>query len=157
MAVCLRACEYLHMAIVRERKRKPAARPGAEVVEIRDLAVLRGDRSILHGVDWTIRRGEHWAVVGPNGCGKTSLLKALTGYLTPSAGSIRLLSRRFGETDWRELRKRTGLVSQGISRMISPADTALEIVCGGADSMIGCWGRIPAGRRATRSTRALAG
>lgn len=114
------------------------------IVKIGGLEIHRGDKKILRGVDWTIRKGEHWVVLGPNGCGKTSLLKALTGYLTPTLGEIQLLGEKFGETDWRELRKRTGLVSSSIAQMVSPEDSALEIVIGGAFSMIGSWGRIPA-------------
>lgn len=114
------------------------------LVQIRDLEVHRGNRKILRGVDWTIRPGEHWVVLGPNGCGKTSLLKALTGYFTPTSGEIHLLDGTFGETDWRELRKKTGLVSASIAQMMAPEDTTEDIVTGGAFSMIGCWGRIPA-------------
>ena len=121
------------------------------LVCIEGLGVHRGDKQILRGVDWTIREGEHWVVLGANGCGKTSLLKALTGYLTPTRGTIQLLGEQYGETDWRELRKRTGLVSSSIAQMIAPEDTALEIVTGGAFSMIGSWGRIPAKVRASAS------
>jgi iron complex transport system ATP-binding protein len=41
------------------------------------------------------RRGQHWIILGPNGCGKTSLLKALTAYMTPTRGTIDLLGRRW--------------------------------------------------------------
>ena len=74
------------------------------LVCIEGLGVHRGDKQILRGVDWTIREGEHWVVLGANGCGKTSLLKALTGYLTPTRGTIQLLGEQYGETDWREIR-----------------------------------------------------
>ena len=126
-----------------------AASKSRPLVQIGKLGIHRGDKKILRGVDWTIREGEHWVVLGPNGCGKTSLLKALTGYLTPTRGTIQLLGEQYGETDWRELRKRTGLVSSSIAQMIAPEDTALEIVTGGAFSMIGCWGRVPASVRAS--------
>ena len=42
-------------------------------------------------MDWRIRRGQHWVILGANGSGKTSLLSALTGYLTPSAGRVEVL------------------------------------------------------------------
>lgn len=135
--------------------KNPVSRPlsldpdSSTIVKIGGLEIHRGDKKILRGVDWTICKGEHWVVLGPNGCGKTSLLKALTGYLTPTLGEIQLLGEKFGETDWRELRKRTGLVSSSIAQMVSPEDTALEIVIGGAFSMIGSWGRIPAKVRAS--------
>ncbi|MEO6752456.1 MAG: ATP-binding cassette domain-containing protein [Chthoniobacteraceae bacterium] len=44
-----------------------------------------------------------WVILGANGSGKTSLLSALTGYLTPSAGEIELLGETYGNSDWREL------------------------------------------------------
>jgi len=125
------------------------AAPTRPLVQIEKLEIHRGDKKILRGVGWTIREGEHWVILGPNGCGKTSLLKALTGYLTPTRGEIQLLGEKYGETDWRELRKRTGLVSSSIAQMIAPEDTASEIVTGGAFSMIGSWGRIPAKVRAS--------
>lgn len=127
----------------------PPVSKAGPLVQIKGLEIHRGNRKILRGVDWSIQKGEHWVVLGPNGCGKTSLLKALTGYFTPTCGEIHLLGEQFGESDWRELRKKTGLVSSSLSQMMAPEDTALEIVTGGAFSMIGCWGRIPAKVRAS--------
>jgi iron complex transport system ATP-binding protein len=87
--------------------------------------------------------GEHWVILGANGSGKTSLLSALTGYVTPSAGEIELLGESYGQSDWRELRNKIGIVSASISHLMHDEDTALEIVAGGIFSMIGVWGRIP--------------
>jgi len=58
-------------------------------VEARGLAVGRGERRILEGIDLTIAAGEHVALVGPNGAGKTTLLRALAGLDRPMAGEIR--------------------------------------------------------------------
>ena len=54
------------------------------VLEVRDLQVRRGKTMILNRVSWRVERGQHWVILGANGSGKTSLLSALTGYLTPS-------------------------------------------------------------------------
>ena len=51
-----------------------------------------------------MERGEHWVILGANGSGKTSLLSSLTGYLSPTGGSISVLGQTFGESDWRDLR-----------------------------------------------------
>ena len=56
------------------------------VLDIRGLVVHRDGTLILDRLDWRVERGEHWVILGANGSGKTSLLSALTGYLTPSAG-----------------------------------------------------------------------
>ena len=60
-----------------------------------------------------------------NGSGKTSLLSALTGYLTPSAGCVEVLCEVYGRTDWRELRRRIGMVSSSIRQLIPEDDTTL--------------------------------
>ena len=54
---------------------------------------------------------------GDNASGKTSLLSALTAYLSPTSGTIEVLGERYGESDWRELRKHVGLVSSSIRQM----------------------------------------
>src|SRR5439155_456836 len=95
-------------------------------------------------------RGQHWAILGANGSGKTSLLSALAGYLTPTTGDILVLGRRYGQSDWRELRKQIGLVSSSIRQMMAESEPALETVASGRQAMIDLWGRV------TRADRARA-
>jgi len=113
------------------------------ILEVRNLTIWRGDTTILDGLNWMVRSGEHWVILGANGSGKTSLLSALTGYLTPSDGSIHVLGQEFGESDWRELRQRIGIVSSSVRQLMHDEDAALEIVAGGAKAEIGFWGDIP--------------
>src|SRR5262245_38196153 len=80
------------------RRRMPRRPP--DVLRVQGLSVRRGRTLILSKVEWRVRRGEHWVVLGANGSGKTSLLSVLTGYLTPTEGEIQLLGRVFGESDW---------------------------------------------------------
>ena len=63
---------------------------GEQVLEVRNLAKGFGTRTLFDGLDFTVRRGEKTAVIGDNGTGKTSLLKIVTGALTPDRGSVRL-------------------------------------------------------------------
>jgi iron complex transport system ATP-binding protein len=121
------------------------------VLEVRKLHVRRGQTTILGSVSWRVERGHHWAILGANGSGKTSLLGAVTGYLTPSGGDIAVLGRRYGATDWRELRKHIGLVSSSIRQMLPESEPALDTIVSGKYAMIDFWGR------ATRSDRARAG
>jgi iron complex transport system ATP-binding protein len=116
------------------------------VIEICDLTVERG-ATILRSVNWRVAAGENWAILGANGSGKTSLLSVLTGYLSPTTGEIRVLGETFGRFDWRELRKRVGLVSSSIRQMMPGYDTALQTVVSGASAMIGFWGETQAGER----------
>jgi iron complex transport system ATP-binding protein len=80
--------------------------------ELRDVHVARGEAVVLHGIDLTLRRGEHAAILGPNGCGKSSLIKVLTCECYPLARTGSAV-RIFGRERWavEELRKRLGVVS----------------------------------------------
>lgn len=117
------------------------------ILHVSGLSVRRGRTIILDDIHWTVEPRQHWVVLGANGSGKTSLLSSLTGYLTPSSGSIQLFDETFGHTDWRELRKRVGMVSSSIRQLIHEDDTALEVVASGKDATIGSWHRVSAADR----------
>jgi iron complex transport system ATP-binding protein len=66
---------------------------------------------ILDDIDWTVRSGEHWALLGANGAGKTTLLKLIGALMHPTTGTVEVLGHRLGRVDMRELRAHIGLVS----------------------------------------------
>jgi iron complex transport system ATP-binding protein len=112
------------------------------VLEVKSLGIRRGDTQILDSLDWQVAKGEHWVILGSNGSGKTSLLSALTGYLTPTSGAITVLDQTFGESDWRELRTRVGIVSSSIRQSMSDAEPALRTVISGKTASIDLWGDV---------------
>lgn len=97
---------------------------------------------ILDGINWRVGRGEHWVILGANGSGKTSLLSALTGYLMPTSGTVSVLGETYGHSDWREFRKKIGIVSSSVRQMMSDDEAALETVASGKYAMIDFWGRL---------------
>jgi iron complex transport system ATP-binding protein len=99
------------------------------LVHTSGVRVTRSGRDLLHGVDLTVRRGEHWALLGPNGAGKSTLLAVLGATAHPTAGTVDLLGRRLGRVDVRELREHIGHVDPR-HRMLSPL-TVLETVLTG--------------------------
>lgn len=113
----------------------------AEILSVRQLRIVRGHTEILAGVDWRVSRGEHWVILGANGCGKTSLLKSITGYLSPTSGDVSLLGKTYGEADWRELRLKVGLVTSALQASIPPAETALDTVLSGRYAQLDLWAR----------------
>jgi iron complex transport system ATP-binding protein len=112
------------------------------------LRIERDGTVILRDVSWRVKPGQHWAILGANGSGKTSLLSALTGYLMPTAGEISLLGQTYGRSDWRELRKKIGLVSSAIRQLMADDEPALATVASGKYAMIDFWGRITPAERA---------
>jgi iron complex transport system ATP-binding protein len=118
------------------------------IIDLEGLVIER-DAMILRGINWRVERGQNWAIVGANGSGKTSMLRALTGYLPPTRGSIRVLGQTFGRADWRQLRTRIGMVSSSIQQLMPEGETALSAVLSGKFAMIGYWGEVaPRDRRA---------
>ena len=118
------------------------------VVELEDICFCRKERTILSDVSWTIEPGQHWALLGANGSGKTSLLKILTGYEWPTFGTVRVLGERFGACDVPRLRKLIGWVSSAMTQRLPVQDEALEVVASGLDASIGLYRRISEQERA---------
>jgi iron complex transport system ATP-binding protein len=92
---------------------------------------------ILHGIEWTIEAGQHWAVLGPNGSGQTSLSRILGAYEWPTEGSVEVLGDKFGRTDLRELRKKIGMVSSALEPRFPHGEDARSIVLSGLEASIG--------------------
>ncbi|MGB4235769.1 MAG: ABC transporter ATP-binding protein [Methanoregulaceae archaeon] len=78
-----------------------------EVIVAEDVWYSRNDQYILEGVNLTIRSGDFYAIIGPNGGGKTTLLKIFLGLLSPDRGTVRI----FGGTPEKN-RSRLGYVPQ---------------------------------------------
>ena len=58
------------------------------VLSMTDATLRRRDRFVLADTNWTIHRGEQWAVIGPNGSGKSSLVGALAGRVPVVKGAL---------------------------------------------------------------------
>jgi iron complex transport system ATP-binding protein len=67
---------------------------------------------------------------------------ALTGYLMPTAGNLSVLGRKFGETDWRDLRRDIGIVSSNLRQRIEENESAREVVASGRYAMLNFWGTL---------------
>ena len=93
-------------------------------------------RAIVDCVDWSVRPGEHWAIVGPNGAGKTTLLRIAAAILRPSAGTVSVLGGRFGEVQLPELRRRIGMVEPGLGRRFYPEQRVIDVVLTGVAGTI---------------------
>ena len=98
-----------------DRVTDPPTAPPTAVLRLTDVGIRREGRWILDGVDWTIETGQRWAIVGPNGSGKTTVLRVAATYLWPSRGTVEVLGARIGAVDARDLRLRIGFVSAALA------------------------------------------
>ncbi|HEV2388933.1 MAG TPA: ABC transporter ATP-binding protein [Candidatus Acidoferrales bacterium] len=86
------------------------------VISLRELRVNYGEREVLHGISFDVRRSETMVILGGSGSGKSTLLRALVGLETPRAGRILIKGRNFTElssAERDEIRKRIGMSFQG--------------------------------------------
>ncbi len=68
--------------------------PRQAILRLEGVGLMRGRRSILRDVNLTVRRGDFIAVTGPNGGGKTTLMRIILGLLKPTSGSVERLQKR---------------------------------------------------------------
>lgn len=82
------------------------------MIQLEKIGVRYGDRQILDGIAADIAPGCITAVMGPNGCGKTTLLRCIGGLLRPTAGSVAIDGRQVQDYSARELAQRVAFVRQ---------------------------------------------
>ena len=111
----------------------------ADIVTLVGVRLIRHGKTILDGLDWRVRPGERWVMLGPNGSGKTSLCQIVSFYLHPSAGSVSVLGGELGHVDVRALRLRIGLTSAALAAMMQPRLTAEQIVVAGKHAALAHW------------------
>ncbi|WP_031514253.1 ABC transporter ATP-binding protein [Streptomyces sp. NRRL F-5123] len=88
--------------------------PAPDAVAVLDAVSVRRyttGQVILDDINWTVCAGQHWALLGANGAGKTTILRLIGALMHPTTGTVDVLGHRLGHVDMRELRARIGLVS----------------------------------------------
>lgn len=85
------------------------------VVQTQGLVKRFGDKTVLEGINLTVRRGETVVIMGASGCGKSTLLRCLLGALEPDQGTVKLFGKEIGILPPQEMdsvRKRFGILFQ---------------------------------------------
>lgn len=108
-------------------------------INVQGAHVYLGGREILKGINWQVKRGERYFVLGANGAGKTTLVRMLMGYAWPVFGAVvEVLGRRFGAVNLQELRKKIAWVSPLMHQWLGDREwTGRQMVLSGPDATIG--------------------
>jgi iron complex transport system ATP-binding protein len=115
-----------------------------EFLHLRQVNVARGERVVLHDVNLTVRTGEHVAILGPNGCGKSTLIMAMTCQVYPIVRPG-MQVRIFGRERWdlTQLRRHFGVVAAGLLGELpgerTAVTTGLDAVTAGFFSASTLW------------------
>lgn len=111
------------------------------LLECRNLTVGRGEKRVLNRLSLTIRHLEHTAIIGPNGCGKTTLIRTITRDFYPWQHDSDWALRIMGRDRWHvfELRSLLGIVNNDLVASCTCSFPAREIILSGFFSSVGVW------------------
>lgn len=99
-------------------------------LETEKLVTKRGVKILLDNINLKIRPGEHTVVFGLNGCGKTTLLATICGYMGFSSGTVRLFGETLSEDTAVMLRQNIGFVSNSYFNRLYSRENVINIVLG---------------------------
>ena len=115
----------------------PDAAPAA--VRLEHVSVVRDGTALIDDVSWVVRPEERWVLLGPNGSGKTTVLRVSGSGLWPTRGVVEILGGRLGRVDMRQLRRRIAVVSASVARTLRPTMSALDVVLTGRHAALETW------------------
>lgn len=125
------------------------------VLRTTNVSIVREGRSILDSVSLSISPTDRWVILGPNGCGKTTLLRVLSLYLHPSSGDIFVQGRALGTFDIRPVRPRIAYMSASLASEIRPALTATQVVMSAKFGALETWWHLYSDEDAQRAVECL--
>ncbi|MEP6817403.1 MAG: ABC transporter ATP-binding protein [Marmoricola sp.] len=111
----------------------------ANVLELADVSIRRGQATLLDGVSWEVDEADRWVILGPNGAGKTTLVQVCSAQIHPSDGVAGILGEVLGTTDVFELRPRIGVTSAAIADRIPRDERVGDVVVSASYAVIGRW------------------
>jgi len=109
------------------------------ILNLEEISVRRGDKTILGPLSWQVLEGQRWVVLGPNGAGKTTLLQICASLIHPTTGKIEILGQQLGKVDVFELRTRIGLTSSALVEQLPSDELVIDAVLTAAYAVLGRW------------------
>ncbi|WP_299178570.1 molybdate ABC transporter ATP-binding protein ModF [uncultured Neptuniibacter sp.] len=123
--------------------RPPALNPEDPLVRLQNIRVAYGDNTVVDGLNWTIKPGQHWQLSGPNGSGKTCLLNLITGdHPQCYVNDIFVfgMQRGNGETIW-QIKQYIGYVSTALQWEYRVSISLRNVIISGFHDSIGMYSK----------------
>jgi molybdate transport system ATP-binding protein len=114
---------------------------GDELVRMENVKVTYNEKFIFENLSWTIKKGEFWHLVGPNGSGKTTILSMITGDNPKGYGQdLTLFGRKkgSGESVW-EIKEKIGYITPSMTDLFSSRHTLEQMIISGFHDSIGLY------------------
>jgi molybdate transport system ATP-binding protein len=113
-------------------------------IQMKNVSIKYGDKTILHNINWQVKKAECWNISGPNGAGKSTLLSLITGDNPQAyANEIYLFDQRRGkgESIW-DIKKKIGYVSPELHLFFERHISGFEVIASGLFDTIGLFRKI---------------
>ena len=124
-------------------------KPAKTILSVENLRIERGGTVILRRRELArASADEHWVDSWRERFGQNFVVERAHRLPDADGGEISVLGETYGESDWRELRKKIGLVSSSVRQMMADDEPALETVASGKYAMIDFWGRVTRAEKA---------
>ena len=115
-----------------------------EILSYKNVSFRRDGREILKNINWEIKKGENWALLGLNGSGKSTLLSMIPAYIFATSGEVSVFEKKFGTCVWAEVKEKVGFVSSSLNTFSDSLNnqTLNNIVLSGKYNSIGIYQEI---------------
>ena len=115
-----------------------------EILSYKNVSFRRDGREILKNINWEIKKGENWALLGLNGSGKSTLLSMIPAYTFATSGEVSVFEKKFGTCIWAEVKEKVGFVSSSLNTFSDSLNnqTLNNIVLSGKYNSIGIYQEI---------------
>ena len=115
-----------------------------KILSYKNVSFKRDGREILKNINWEIKEGENWALIGLNGSGKSTLLSMIPAYTFATKGEVSVFDKKFGTCVWAEIKKKVGFVSSTLNNFSDRLNnqSLIDIVLSGKYNSIGIYQEI---------------
>ena len=115
-----------------------------KILSYKNVSFRRDGREILKNINWEIKKGENWALLGLNGSEKSTLLSMIPAYTFATSGEVSVFEKKFGTCVWAEVKEKVGFVSSSLNTFSDSLNnqTLNNIVLSGKYNSIGIYQEI---------------